>query len=73
MTISDDTTTARPIDRDRMAELTARESEALNRRTAGSGEMFARANQTLSGGVASAYQEREPWPIYLEGGNGPKV
>jgi glutamate-1-semialdehyde 2,1-aminomutase len=73
MTMSDDTTTARPIDRDRIAELTERESEALNRRTAGSGEMFARANRTLSGGVASAYQEREPWPIYLEGGKGPKV
>jgi glutamate-1-semialdehyde 2,1-aminomutase len=73
MTMSDDTTTVRPIDRDRIAELTERESEALNRRTAGSGEMFARANRTLSGGVASAYQEREPWPIYLEGGSGPKV
>jgi glutamate-1-semialdehyde 2,1-aminomutase len=35
--------------------------------------MFGRANKTLSGGVASAYQEREPWPIYLEGGKGPKV
>ncbi|HEY2478853.1 MAG TPA: aspartate aminotransferase family protein [Solirubrobacterales bacterium] len=67
------TTEATPLDRDRIAELTARESEALNRRTAGSGEMFGRANKTLSGGVASAYQEREPWPIYLEGGKGPKV
>jgi len=65
--------TAAPIDRDRVAELTERESAALNERTQGSKEMFERANQTLSGGVASAYQEREPWPIYLERGEGPKV
>ena len=27
----------------------------------------------LSGGVASSYQLRDPWPIYLERGDGPKV
>ena len=27
----------------------------------------------LSGGVASSYQLRDPWPIYLERGKGPKV
>ena len=27
----------------------------------------------LSGGVASAYQSRDPWPLYLERGQGPKV
>jgi glutamate-1-semialdehyde 2,1-aminomutase len=74
MTTSDQAaTTGTPIDRDRIAELTARESAALNERTLGSKEMFERANRTLSGGVASAYQEREPWPIYLEGGKGPTV
>ena len=27
----------------------------------------------LSAGVASSYQLRDPWPIYLENGSGPKV
>ena len=35
--------------------------------------MFRRANQVLSAGVASSYQLRDPWPIYLERGVGPKV
>jgi len=73
MSTSDQAATAAPIDRDRVAELTARESAALDQRTRGSEEMFARANRTLSGGVASSYQVREPWPIYLERGEGAKV
>src|ERR1044071_4099237 len=73
MTSSDQAATATPIDRDRVAELTARESAALDQRTPGSKEMFERANRTLAGGVASSYQVREPWPIYLERGEGPKV
>ena len=72
MTTSDQATAA-PIDRDRVAELTARESAAVDQRTQGSKEMFERANRTLSGGVASSYQVREPWPIYLERGEGAKV
>ena len=35
--------------------------------------MFERADKVLSAGVASSYQLREPWPIYLERGAGPKV
>ena len=27
----------------------------------------------LTGGVASSYQLRDPWPIYLERGQGPRV
>jgi glutamate-1-semialdehyde 2,1-aminomutase len=73
MTTSDQAATAAPIDRDRIAELTARESAAVDQRTQGSKEMFERANRTLSGGVASSYQVREPWPIYLERGEGAKA
>jgi glutamate-1-semialdehyde 2,1-aminomutase len=61
------------IDRERIAELTQRETDRLNERTKGSGEMFRRANQHLASGVASSYQVREPWPIYLSHGAGPKV
>jgi glutamate-1-semialdehyde 2,1-aminomutase len=61
------------IDRDRLAALTQSELDALNERTGGSAELFRRANRHLSAGVASSYQLRDPWPLYLERGKGPKV
>src|SRR3954449_12662496 len=61
------------LDRERIRELTERETAHLNERTPRSGEMYRRADRVLSGGVASSYQLREPWPIYLSRGNGPKV
>jgi glutamate-1-semialdehyde 2,1-aminomutase len=61
------------IDRQRIKELIEREERALNDRTKGSGEMYERARRSLSGGVASSYQLRDPWPIYLERGSGPRV
>src|SRR3954449_320982 len=61
------------LDRDRIRELTAREEALLNERTPRSGEMFARADRVLAAGVASSYQLREPWPIYLSHGAGPRV
>jgi glutamate-1-semialdehyde 2,1-aminomutase len=62
-----------PIDRQRIKALTEREERVLNERTSGSGEMYERAQRSLSGGVASSYQLRDPWPIYLERGSGPHV
>ena len=56
------------IDRGRVAELTEREQKKLDARTTKSGEMYERARRSLSGGVASSYQVRDPWPIYLEEG-----
>lgn len=61
------------LDRARIAELTAREAARLNERTPASAAMFERARGTLSGGVASSYQVRAPWPIYLERGEGAHV
>src|SRR3954471_10354075 len=61
------------IDRQRIKALIEREEQALNDRTKGSGEMYERARRSLSGGVASSYQLRDPWPIYLERGSGPLV
>src|SRR3990172_1151224 len=58
------------IDRGRIQELTEREHRRLDDRTPGSQTMYERARQTLSGGVASSYQLRKPWPIYLERGQG---
>src|ERR671936_39375 len=61
------------IDRQRIKELIEREEKALNDATHKSEEMYKRAHAVLSGGVASSYQLRDPWPIYLERGAGPKV
>ena len=35
--------------------------------------MYERARASLTGGVASSYQLRDPWPIYLERGEGAYV
>jgi glutamate-1-semialdehyde 2,1-aminomutase len=61
------------LDRRRIEELIGRELAALNARTTASEQMYARARQSLSGGVASSYQERDPWPIYLVDGEGARV
>jgi glutamate-1-semialdehyde 2,1-aminomutase len=61
------------LDRSRIAELTEREAQVLDERTKGSAEMYRRAARVLSGGVASSYQLRDPWPLYLERGEGAKV
>src|SRR5919206_4565063 len=66
-------TTHRRIDRRRIEELTEREEARLNERTPRSHTMYERAHNVLSGGVASSYQLRDPWPIYLERGDGPRV
>jgi glutamate-1-semialdehyde 2,1-aminomutase len=67
------TPTATTLDRERIRELTEREEARLNERTPGSRDTYARARGVLSGGVASSYQLRDPWPIYLDRGEGPKV
>ena len=61
------------IDPARVAQLTEVESAKLDAKTVRSKEMYERARVHLSGGVASSYQLRDPWPIYLDGGSGPKV
>jgi glutamate-1-semialdehyde 2,1-aminomutase len=61
------------IDRGRLEELTAREQKKLDDSTRKSGEMYEWAQRSLSGGVSSSYQVRDPWPIYLDRGHGSKV
>lgn len=63
----------RTIDMNRVAELTEIESAKLNEKTKASQAMYQRARVHLAGGVASSYQLRDPWPIYLERGEGPRV
>ncbi|SJM47939.1 aspartate aminotransferase family protein [Gulosibacter sp. 10] len=62
-----------PIDHDRIAELIDIEAERLDASTQRSKEFYADASRHLSGGVASSYQVHDPWPIYVEGGSGPRI
>jgi glutamate-1-semialdehyde 2,1-aminomutase len=61
------------IDHERVQELTRRELASLNARTERSAAMYERARESLSGGVASSYQLRDPWPIYLASGEGATI
>src|ERR671918_2910622 len=57
----------------RAAEIADRESNALLERTPSSKALFERAVKSLPSGVASNFQAGDPYPIYLERGNGSKV
>ena len=62
-----------PINVERIEELFKVEEEKLNAATQTSKKFYADAQQHLSGGVASSYQLHEPWPIYVEKGEGAKI
>jgi glutamate-1-semialdehyde 2,1-aminomutase len=61
------------IDRARIKELAEREAARLDSGTPASRAFYERAARTLVGGVASSYQVRDPWPIYLSHGKGDRV
>jgi glutamate-1-semialdehyde 2,1-aminomutase len=61
------------LDQERVRTLIEREAAKLDERTRGSAAMYERARGSLSGGVSSSYQARDPWPIYLTTGEGPIV
>jgi glutamate-1-semialdehyde 2,1-aminomutase len=61
------------IDRDRVAALAERERAIHRERTAGSGRTFDRAASVMPGGVPSSFQRNDPWPVYLERGEGARV
>jgi len=65
--------TSTPIDQVRLQELTETEEVTLNERTRQSAAMYDRARHSMVGGVASSYQNRAPWPIYLAEGRGSRV
>ena len=68
-------TTSSPatIDRDRVVALTERQRAIYRERTTRSGEFFERARQVMPGGVPSQFQLNDPWPVYIERGQGARV
>jgi glutamate-1-semialdehyde 2,1-aminomutase len=61
------------IDRKRIAELTEAQQEQFRNRTGASAKTFERAVKSMPGGVPSSFQENDPWPVYVERGEGSRV
>jgi glutamate-1-semialdehyde 2,1-aminomutase len=64
---------AKAIDRPRVAELTEAEQAKFRERTHASAERFERALKVMPGGVPSSFQQSDPWPTYIERGDGARV
>jgi glutamate-1-semialdehyde 2,1-aminomutase len=73
MTVETTTSGRSAIDRARIAELTAREMAKLEERTQASKGRYERAAKVMPKGVPSSFQENDPWPIYVERGEGTRV
>src|SRR5688572_20410042 len=61
------------IDPPRVAVLRDRERTRFAERTRRSGELYARARAVMPGGVPSQFQKADPWPVYVDRGEGARV
>jgi glutamate-1-semialdehyde 2,1-aminomutase len=61
------------IDRKRIAALTEAQQEAFRNRTGASAKTFRRAVKSMPNGVPSSFQSNDPWPVYIERGQGSRV
>jgi glutamate-1-semialdehyde 2,1-aminomutase len=68
-----ETGTTKNIDPARVARLTEAEQAKFRERTHASAERFQRALKVMPGGVPSSFQQNEPWPTYIERGDGARV
>jgi glutamate-1-semialdehyde 2,1-aminomutase len=73
MSVETTTTGTSTIDRARIAELTERELAKLGERTPASRQRYERAVKVMPKGVPSSFQENDPWPVYVERGEGTRV
>ena len=64
---------ANQIDRQLIADLTAREEKKLQDQSPKSFAMFQRAVKHMPMGVASTYHARDPYPVYYTHGKGPHI
>ena len=67
------TVTGQRINRERIAEIGAREEAEYRRRTPRSAELFARAGESLPLGVASSFQAYEPYPLFMTDARGSRI
>jgi glutamate-1-semialdehyde 2,1-aminomutase len=61
------------IDQAHVARLTEAEQAKFRERTHASAERFERALKVMPGGVPSSFQQNDPWPTYIERGDGARV
>jgi len=61
------------IDRKRIAALTEAQQEKFRNNTGQSAKTYERAVKVMPNGVPSSFQENDPWPIYIERGQGSRV
>jgi glutamate-1-semialdehyde 2,1-aminomutase len=62
-----------PLDPKLVASLTERQQELFRNRTGQSAETYQRAEKVMPSGVPSSFQVNDPWPVYLERGEGSQV
>jgi Glutamate-1-semialdehyde aminotransferase len=73
MEVETSTRSASGIDRKRIESLTEGQMAAFRERTGRSAEYFQRASKVMPNGVPSSFQANDPWPVYIERGNGAQV
>jgi glutamate-1-semialdehyde 2,1-aminomutase len=61
------------IDRKRVAALSEAQQEQFRNRTGASAATYQRALKVMPNGVPSSFQTNDPWPVYLERGQGSRV
>jgi glutamate-1-semialdehyde 2,1-aminomutase len=73
MTIKTSTSGASAVDRKRVESLTEGQMAGFRERTGRSAEYFQRAVKVMPNGVPSSFQSNDPWPVYVERGQGAQV
>ena len=73
MTVETTTGGASTIDKERIAELTKEQMALFEERTPRSREYFERGSKVMPNGVPSSFQSNDPWPVYIEKGEGTAV
>lgn len=61
------------IDRKQINKLTEEQMARFREHTPTSAEYFTRARKVMPGGVPSSFQLNDPWPVYIERGEGARV
>ncbi|MGA7396307.1 MAG: aspartate aminotransferase family protein [Solirubrobacterales bacterium] len=73
MTVDATTGDSSPFDPKLVASLTEHQQEIFRNRTGASAQTYQRAEKVMPNGVPSSFQVNEPWPVYLERGQGSQV
>jgi glutamate-1-semialdehyde 2,1-aminomutase len=73
MTVETQTAGTTVLDGNRVVELTRQQQQKLADRTPKSRELFERGRKAMPNGVPSSFQVNDPWPVYIERGEGSRV